>query len=853
VHAPGYWSFLCSTVSAGQATTAPVMPSLDGRDVEPRPVLASAAEVLARWRTSPAFHPALALLPALLTALPMLSQTPLSHDHPAHAFKAWHFWTEMLGRGRLRGWSHFWGFGFPSDELVPSGGEIWVVLFRVLSLGLGSWLHTYALAFAAFLLFKALAAFVFTRRFFDARAAVVAAWLTSLDVGSFSQGGWVWNTEWGVWPVSLSMSLCLLGCVQLDNVLRLGRARHALCAALFIAWALLAHQVALIVVAVALPVLLLDRFGGRRPAPLARLAGGTGAALLGLLLAAFSIVPFVARSHYTMDLGVSDKPLGELLGELLTLRTFSRMSPVIHILGLAGVAYAFIHRRRGALFVSACALGFVLLTSNLLTEVLHLERLLPSLIKIEAPRMLLVAKLFWFPLVAYAATRVYARAAGVKSRALRLLLCTSVVGAVVLPALPRSYQTWVVKGVQGETDTPYWADLERVFAWAKAVREAQPGFYRIAYQMHPDDHSSTLAPVYGGGLSYKIGDTPSQIFDGVPMTSSPEMLAALSVRHVVSSTPLDEPLFTLEERFGALEVYRFNRYEPEPFTLTGPGEAALLEHEPERLVVRLRGTTEQSRLRLHVAAYDRWQVTALGERLPITPVPVSGAEDPVLMEVPAVDGDLLVEYVDGTSDRLGLWLTLGALPMFFCAVLLRRRLGVVLATLEPRRRQLGWGLVALAVVLLSGLVVKAHAITRILPARSLFYRELELSLGGQPCERRAELEFQCGPHQKMQAGLVHARGDHLCMAAPMLAAPGALKLRMRLPPGSLIVGRYDAKGVPGWIEARLDGQLLGRVETRPAYMRQQTIQFDARQVAHVGELELSLGGGALRCFDFWLR
>lgn len=802
----------------------------------------------ARWRDSRAFYPALALLPALLTALPLCSQTPLSHDHPTHAFKAWHFWTEMLSRGRSSGWSHFWGFGFPSDELVPSGGELWVLLFRALSLGQGSWLHSYTLAFAAFLLFKALAAFSFTRRFFGARAGVVAAWLTALDVGAFSQGGWVWNTEWGVWPVSLSMCFCLLAFVQLDNVLRLGRVRHAACAGLCIAWALLAHQVALLVFAVALPLLLIESFAGRRPAPLPRLGAACGAALFGLSLAAFSIVPFVARSRFTMDLGVADKPLGTVLLELLELRSFARLSPVVHGLGLAGAWLAWRARRRGVGFVAGAALAFLLLSSNLLFA-LQLWRVLPSLIKIEAPRMLLVAKLFWFPLAGYAATRLWSLSARLHRRAWRQGLRGALLVGLLVPPLPRLYQTWIEKGVQGEADTAYWADLERVFEWARALRERRPGHYRIAYSMHPDDHSSTLAPMYGGGLSYKIGDTPTQIFDGLPMGDDPQLLGALSVSHVVSAAPLLEPLFTLERRFGELGVYRFNRFEPDPFVLFGPGRAELLELEPERLRLRLTGTTEQSRLRVHVAAYERWQASVDGRRLPITAVPVHGAVDPVLMEVPAPPGELAFDYVQGAPDRLGTGLSLAALPGFLGVVLFVRRRRGAWPALERYRRPLGRGLAASGALALVALLLGAQQVRRILPAASIFYGQLELSLGGQPCERSAELEFRCGP-QRLQAGLVHARGAHVCMAAPL---DTELVARFAVPAGALLAGRYDAKGQPGWIEARLDGDLLGRVSTRPAYMRQQSILFDTRAAGHGGQLSLSVGGGALRCFDFWLR
>ena len=85
---------------------------------------------------------AMAVLAPLLTG-----QMPLSHDHPVHLYKAWHFWEEMLLDGRLRGWSSYWFFGYPAEELYPIGPDIWVALFRLVTLGLVSWETTYGLAF----------------------------------------------------------------------------------------------------------------------------------------------------------------------------------------------------------------------------------------------------------------------------------------------------------------------------------------------------------------------------------------------------------------------------------------------------------------------------------------------------------------------------------------------------------------------------------------------------------------------------------------------------------------------------------------------------------------------------------
>lgn len=795
-------------------------------------------------------------LPALLQSLPLLWKTPLSHDHPAHLFKAWHFWTEMIGRGRLRGWSHFWGFGFPSDELVPSGGELWVCLFRVLSLGQLSWTRTYALAFAGFLVFKAVAVYAFARRSFAHGAAVAAAWITCLDVGAFSEGGWVWNTEWGVWPVSLSMCLILMAFVEVDRVLLTGRARHVLGAGVAAAWALLAHQIALLVLVVAIPLLLVDRvLSAQRPRSF-RLLQACAAVALGFALSAFTLIPFLARAGYAMDLGVATTSLAQVLGKLLTLRTFARLSPLIHGLAIVGGWLALRQRRPQALFLCASAAAFVVLSSDLLTAVLHLERVFPSVIKIESPRMLLVAKLFWFPLAGHAIAWALSRARlpwqpeSGSSTAIRRGLQVALLAAIVLPGLPRLYDAEVAKNIQGEAETPHFTDLEQAFAWAQAVRQREPGLYRIAYELGRDDHTSTLAPLYGGAPMYKIGDTPSQIFDGMPMTDGPEMLEALSVRYLVSHHRRDEPYFTHERSFGALELYRFERYRAEPFELEGSGRAELIEWGPERIRVRLQDTHADSRLRLHVAAYERWQATQGHVPLAITRVTVHGAEDPVLMELPARDGELLLEYVDGPPDRLGLIVSLSALPMFAGLWLVGPRpWRAVLGAAAGRRRPIAWGGAALACV--AALLI-AHRVARagaLLPSRSIFYSDVELSLAGEPCIKRGELVFACGPH-RVEAKLVHGRGDHLCMAAPEV---GTLRVRSRVRLGAFVAGRYDARGFPGWLEATLDGRELGWVWTRPGYMRAQSVQFDVRaRGGEPGALELSLSGGALRCFDFWL-
>lgn len=805
------------------------------------------------WRTAAAW---LSLLPALVQAFPLFWKTPLSHDHPTHLFKAWHFWTEMLGQWRLRGWSHFWGFGFPSDEFVPSGGEIWVSLFRALSLGQLTWLRTYALAFAAFLLLKPLTAFLFTRRYFGPGAGVIAAWLTSVDAGEFSEGGWAWNVEWGVWPVSLAMCFLLLSFLQLGAVLGTGQARHVLRAGLWSTAALLTHQIALLVLALVVPLLLLGQCSRRRPLPPLRVAQTLGAALLGFALPAATLLPFLARSQYTLDLGGANQSLTEVATRLLELRTFANVPPLVHGLGLLGGWFVLRDGPRSARFIALAALVFLLASSNLLTGVLHLERILPSLIKIENARCLLVAKLFWYPLAGHACVEVAKRLRPLWSRvssgrgglaALALSAGATLMGST----LPQLYTSRSQKQIQGEAETEFFADLQQVWAWSRELHAQHDGHYRIAYYMPHGDHLATLAPVYDQTLLYKIGVTPTQIFDGLPLNDGRDLLKALSIEYVVSWKPLDAPLFELERNFGSLRLYRFKDYDPNPFDVLGPGHAELLEFAPERVRIRLSEMGPWSRLRIHVGSIDRWQAQIAGTAVPISTVPAQGVEDPVLMEVPARDGELLLRYVYRWSDWLGLLVTLSALPAFWALTRLGQKPWQSLFSEVTRRRR---PLLRLAlggsVLLLGAVLLRLRDNQRLLPSRSLFYGDLDLSLGGHPCTKASALSYGCGV-QRVEAALVHGRGDHLCMTSTSREP-----LRVQIPGelGAFLVAQYDALGAPGSIRAELDGNPLGQAHTRPAYMLRQTIQFDTRWRAGTkGDLEVTLEGGPLTCFDFWWR
>jgi hypothetical protein len=807
----------------------------------------------------------LALSPALWLALRATREIPLSHDHPTHLFKAWHFWSEMLASGRLHGWSWYWAFGAPFGELVPSGGEAWVALFRVLTLAQLSWERTYGLAFGGFLVLQSLATFVFTQRYFGAAAAMVSAWITLLDPGGLLEGGWTWHTEWGVWPVTLAVSFMLFGLERLEQVLVQRRRRDIATAGAWFAASLLTHPLLIVLLPIAVLWLFLDQRARAEPPQGIRYAAALGALAFGAALSASFLLPFLARSTEAQALGSIGVPLADMGLRWVELEVFQNVWRPVHGLALIGAWLALRARRPGAIYFAGCGALLVLMSTDIWINTLQLERALPWLTKIENNRMLLGAKLFWFPLAGYGLCALARHVHGAATRATRgqrlaLLAPALVALPLVFWGARHLYTTQVEKQLTAARELPEWKDLEPFIAWSSERQRERVEPFRIAYLFqrdgHHNDHLATVLPVFNHTPMYKVGYTPAQIFKRMPTTAEDELLRMMGVRYLLSSARQSRPSLKLERRFGDFFLYRFLPYDPAPFTVLGPGHGQLLELEPERLRIQLTGTSPETRLKLHVASYPRWRAALNGAELPITVVPVMGADYPILMEVPAHDGELVLEYVYRGADWLGLLVSLGAVPAFILVPYVEGRRALVARTLAVLGR---WrkplllaalsAFVALALVLLLRLRTREH----LLPRSSLFH-QLEgaaLELGGQPCSKLGPLSFRCGGH-KLRAEAVASVvwGLPLCMTAPPDAGPLIVRTRATL--GSFINVSYDAVRRPGAgsIHVAAGGNDLGTVASRSAVERQQLLAFDTRALRGRDEpLELTVEGDALRCFD----
>ena len=640
-----------------------------------------------------ALPPLAVVILALAVMAPLfLGQMPLSHDHPVHLYKAWHFWEEMLLQGRLRGWSSYWFFGYPAEELYPIGSDLWVALFRALTLGLLSWEATYGLAFAGVFAFAAYAIYAFGKRTMGRTAGVVAAVLWVLDMGDYREGGWSYTVDWAVWVQILAMGFLLLSLGSLIRVWERGRPGDYARAGLLLAAALLSHQMNVMLLGLALPLLLVCRWlvDGR---PVGReVWRAAGACLLGAALAGFYLLPMLARSGWTTNIGDLWRTFDATVRGLMDGTVFANNWPLVVALGLVGVAVGLLRRHAVAIFLTLLAALLLLICTSTAFEEFSLVALSKAFAKIQWQRLIIPAKACFYLLAGLAVMELAARRAVTRvasgdedaggpapsntlsqpwRRALLLALVLAFVSPFVRPALQDLKDRYVrtIGGLLLKRSVHYWDDYKKFLDWSAKKRAKSKEFYRISYELDRHNHTMMGAPAYNRTPYSKVGYTPAKLFKHITETTERELYQALSVRYVVSLGGLYRDDVTEEASFGSVTVYRFNHYRPQRYTLTGPGTVEVIEFGEERIRLRLNSTGPGSRLKVHVANYPRWRARMCGEVVPISEAPVYGQTDPMLMEVPVKDGILEFDYVMRAADWLGALATAGGLAVLLLLAL----------------------------------------------------------------------------------------------------------------------------------------------------------------------------------------
>jgi putative flippase GtrA len=230
----------------------------------------------------------------------LLSQTTATGgDTGAQIYPPWYLMTHLLSRGQISGWSPGWFAGFPVLQfyfpLVPTiQALLGHIIPFTMAFKIGTVLGTFFLPVAVYMAFRIL------RLTFPTPAIGALCTLPFLLAKSFTiYGGNIASSLSGEYAFSLSLGLCVVFAALAYRAVLGDRGRPVLAAGV-LALAVLSHLLPVVPVIVFAPFL---AYWGIRAHGI-RATAGRLALMYGLAvaLAAFWVVPFVARLGYTSSL-----------------------------------------------------------------------------------------------------------------------------------------------------------------------------------------------------------------------------------------------------------------------------------------------------------------------------------------------------------------------------------------------------------------------------------------------------------------------------------------------------------------------------------------------------------------------
>ena len=234
-------------------------------------------------------------------------------DHPGQFFRLWHALERSLPDWRWTAdWNPDWWGGYPELQFYPPGFALVGMALRLLSLWRLSVEAVYQLLCGLLLLLPGVGTFLLLARVGGDRWLALPPALVALTLSAGLRGGVEESLRWGTLTARLGLGLLPLLALSLRPWIEAGRRPTW---APFVAGAIvLAHPASApaAVVLVGLAALLAAVLRPQRSTLL------DGAAVLGLggLLAAFWLLPFLARRAWVVPLAWGEADLGRVLGGL---------------------------------------------------------------------------------------------------------------------------------------------------------------------------------------------------------------------------------------------------------------------------------------------------------------------------------------------------------------------------------------------------------------------------------------------------------------------------------------------------------------------------------------------------------
>jgi hypothetical protein len=674
---------------------------------------------------------------------------PMSQDHTVHLARAWMF-GQTLASGHVSQWSSYWYFGFPLGELYPVLGDIGCAIVRGLGFGKLSWPACYGIVFWLAYLTQGLAMLRAAKALgLGAVPGLVAALLIYLDPGVLREGGWSYTVHYGVWLQPMCCALLWWAFAEIaplcNKEIAVSGRKLVLPSVLF-GLAMLAHPVALPVLALATPIFVLH-MGLRRALDRVLVVAGAPM-LLGFALAAWWVLPLVANSPWMANFGTLYSDLPTMLGRLPRGQWAKHMGPAIGYAIFAGLVWAWFRGPRFAKFVATLAVVSWLTSSSDFFFRFRLDWLSENFRYLQYQRFIIMAK-----------PGLYLCAGGViaafgrwgmqawrsdAARKQRLMhaswrLAIAVVGfAAVLGTAYSASKQHKVGSIRlnrlasgGPTDTKFEKEWQAFGEWARTKWHERDAYFRFAYKAKRHSHALADAALVTEAPAYKIGFTPGEVFIHKLESEQAAVLDRLRVRYFVGTT-LPKGLKVIK-KFGRIKVAE-RKVTEQVARLVGEGDLEVIEDDADggRVVVKVTGAEEGARLEFNIAGYPRWQLLHDGVPVDWYEVPAIGAakiatqadrkagklragqgampspRDPMLMAIDVTDGTYELRYRHWMpADIVGVAMFVGGLGMLGFAWFRReqgdRLVARIVSWLKP------WVIATIVAVVTTALVVRYAA------------------------------------------------------------------------------------------------------------------------------------------------
>lgn len=575
---------------------------------------------------------------------------PISWDHGSHLNKAILTWETFPS---LRGWTDLVENGVPLNTVYTATGTLLILVVRVFTQHL-AWTQTYAISIVVFRVLVALSVYRLAHVLRAGTLGALAAGVLYLaDFGDHSEGGWFYEVQYGVWPMSLAIAAFFVGIADLLEFLDGGPRKHATWAMLWLGVALFSHQATLLAIGSVIPALVLVRMTStetdlradlRKMIPILGIAG---------LLSLWWLFPMFGFTAWLDDHGQLYAGTPDIGHRFLTGEGILRGGHFTSVLTAIGLLYGTFtgEPRRRAL---ACAALVAMIISSpgwLLGP--DMLRIMPSLGRIVFPRMMTIAKPIAFALagvvlgdLAMRAWRSAERGLSTTRGKVGLALSLAALSPFLVRA-PEAFETLVIEREYTSTSTlGEWSSWQAAWRWVRERRaneDRDAGFYRV-FWFHEGTHLGQASPAYTHVPGHITGVLVGEAFRNTSDGTHPDALRAINVRYIVGFADLPHPLrgqATLITTLDQARIYELQNWSGETVSdLEGDAHPSVAHYEDERVVFAPNGARE---VVVRRAFAPPWHAYADGVEIPIALERVPDSPHLRLMRLSIPDGTERVE------------------------------------------------------------------------------------------------------------------------------------------------------------------------------------------------------------------